>query len=565
MAKQYLKWLNNYYQNNNNNSNNNLNINHDNNRNIKSSSPVPNNNNSYDVSTNINSTFAESDHGISYQKEIIRNDLPGDMGRTYASTYDSTQVPGYTLTPVYDIHLNQNLNQSKYIDNNVNINNSNYESIRFNNQENYMEGYVQNNVMYGMDEHIQQQQQLQSMNNINNNGINLNLNNGINLNNLGNLNLGVGTGNRHQILLGSNSMSPMDRTLDLHSINSINNLNNISLNNSMVQNSGTTYYDKTGVAYYKQESNMQNINIQNIQNLQGMNMRNNIMNSQYDSNVQYLSTYAGSENFVYNDHENNYLNTNQSMMIDGNGNNVSVGENNGYEELEITRGYYTENDGMQQITTNNNIQNINLISNENKNNNQYYQTQNALIPYTNYIPLVLTQPTQQIIPVEIPKIKPLDLDSKAKPFNPSFTVSSNYGSSPQKEVVIVQKEVVVETVGKENKVVVVVDEVVIEVVGEVVAEVGLKENKENKCQIEGVIEGGEGVGEREGVDEQKDETRNSTDNDENVTKNIIQSDNFEKNDSTNKNEINDKIEKIEIDIENDKISNENKSSVGNNR
>ena len=380
-----------------------------------------NNNNqhdSYENSTNISmSTFKDGDHnGISYQTDTTRN-------VTYTSTYDTVQIPRYTQVPVYDSLLSQQQQQqqqqlnysgiarthSTHYDNNNNNNNNN--GI-FTDNNNYMEGYVQRGVMYGIDDRQ-----------------------------VPNMNIGVGTGHRHQVLLGPSSiLSPLGNI-------SVEQMTSVDRNVS-IPIVGTTYYDKGGIAYYKQENNtIQNMSTRNNININNIiNSNNNMnMNGTYtdgNGNVQYLSNYNNIDGFNYSGigiDNNDYLGQRQNIIINNDG--IAINVNNvGYDDINMIDRYYNNVDEnilqqqqqqqQQQSGSNSNNNNINNNSSININNSimnstQYYQNQTALIPYNNYISLVpIPHPTQ--LPIQIQenvKIKSLDLDGKAKPFSPSSTAT----------------------------------------------------------------------------------------------------------------------------------------------
>ena len=214
-------------------------------------------------------------------------------------------------------------------------------------------------------------------------------------------------------------------------------MNSLSMdqNERISQISGTTYYDKTGVAYYQQDPNQNINNINNINNLNNLNSQN--MNMSIRGNVNNRNIHPYNDNIIYTtsgDNDNNF----QYSEIAGEYDNQSMIINN--------EGYYNSDGMIQPIVDDNNINNSNHGNNEYISSTQYY-TQSALVPYNDYAPLIPTQNAQNAqnaqnspqkpqnvqkpqngsqnpVTPEGTKGKTLDLDGKAKPFSPSSTSTS---------------------------------------------------------------------------------------------------------------------------------------------
>ena len=150
---------------------------------------------------------------------------------------------------------------------------------------------------------------------------------------------------------------------------------------------GTTYYDKGGVTYY-QDSTMP-----------------------YGDTVGPYGPSNLGETFDPYEQGGQYTDMHGQMIMGGD----DLGVTMSYENL--SGAYYTGDDTAMRET--------NRIDNHNGNGSTYYPQQSeALIPYVDYS-------TIQGIPAvpEVSKLKPLDLDSKAKPFSPSLILTSTAKST----------------------------------------------------------------------------------------------------------------------------------------
>ena len=181
---------------------------------------------------------------------------------------------------------------------------------------------------------------------------------------------GLNAGHRHQVLI-ADSMGIDPRTPGDMMTGQIG---------------GTTYYDKGGVTYY-QDSTMP-----------------------YGDTVgQYGPSNLGETFDPYE--SNQYTDMHGQIIMGGD----DLGVTMSYEDL--SGAYYTGDDTTMRET--------NRIDNHNSNGSTYYPQQSeALIPYVDYS----TVQGQPVIP-EVSKLKPLDLDGKAKPFSPSLILTSTATST----------------------------------------------------------------------------------------------------------------------------------------
>ena len=181
---------------------------------------------------------------------------------------------------------------------------------------------------------------------------------------------GLNAGHRHQVLI-ADSMGIDPRTPGDMMTGQIG---------------GTTYYDKGGVTYY-QDSTMP-----------------------YGDTVgQYGPSNLGETFDPYESSQ--YTDMHGQIIMGGD----DLGVTMSYEDL--SGAYYTGDDAAMRET--------NRIDNHNSNGSTYYPQQSeALIPYVDYS-------TIQGLPAtpEVSKLKPLDLDGKAKPFSPSLILTSTATST----------------------------------------------------------------------------------------------------------------------------------------
>jgi hypothetical protein len=189
--------------------------------------------------------------------------------------------------------------------------------------------------------------------------------------------LGVASGHRHQVLVAA----PMG--IDPRAQGEV----------MTGQIGGTTYYDK-GVTYYDPSM------------------------TYGDGNVSYGAPGLGETFDPYGNDSRPYADMRgQTIMISNDGLAVTVG----YDDM--SGGYYSEEGADMRVRRETNRTDTAHSSNG---STYYPQQSGALVPYVNYS---LAQGSSAAPEGSGPKVKPLDLDGKAKPFSPALMVTSTANST----------------------------------------------------------------------------------------------------------------------------------------